>query len=118
MSVFFEVSDRSFDHVSSSVKCSSKSSLLFTTTFGSFWREYPWLQAVGKSARWLWPQLNTGGDFLNSYRHAVQSLQKQSHRTALQRSRDVMDVVSSIALEHKHKHCLKAVQLILQLNRR
>ena len=75
-------------------------------------------EAAGKSARWLWTQLNEGGEFLNAYKHAVQSLQKQSQLTALQRSRDVMDVVTSIAVDRKHKDCLKAAQLILQLNKR
>ena len=75
-------------------------------------------EAAGKSARWLWTQLNEGGEFLNAYRQAVQSLQKQSQLTALQRSRDVMDVVTSIAVDRKHKDCLKAAQLILQLNKR
>ncbi|MEO2029184.1 MAG: hypothetical protein ABGZ23_25195 [Fuerstiella sp.] len=75
-------------------------------------------EAAGKSARWLWTQMNTGGEFLNAYRQAVQSLQKQSQLTALQRSRVVMDVVTSIAVDRKHKDCLKAAQLILQLNKR
>jgi len=75
-------------------------------------------EAAGKSARWLWTQLNEGGEFLNAYRHAVQSLQKQSQLTALQRARDVMDVVTSIAVDRKHKDCLKAAQLILQLHKR
>ena len=75
-------------------------------------------EAAGKSARWLWTQLNEGGEFLNAYRQAVQSLQKQSQLTALQRARDVMDVVTSIAVDRKHKDCLKAAQLILQLNKR
>ena len=75
-------------------------------------------EAAGKSARWLWTQLNSGGAFLNAYKYAVQSLQKQSHLTALQRSRDVMDVVTSIAVDRNHKDCLKAAQLILQLNKR
>ena len=75
-------------------------------------------EAAGKSALWMWSQLNTGGEFLNAYRHAVQSLHKQSQLTALQRARDVMDVVTSIALDRKHKDCLKAAQLILQLNKR
>ena len=74
-------------------------------------------EAAGKSARWLWTQLNEGGEFLNAYRHAVQSLQKQSQLTALQRARDVMDVVTSIAVDRKHKDCLKAAQLILQLHK-
>ena len=75
-------------------------------------------EAAGKSARWLWTQLNEGGEFLNVYRQAVQSLQKQSQLTALQRARDVMDVVTSIAVDRKHKDCLKAAQLILQLHKR
>ena len=75
-------------------------------------------EAAGKSARWLWTQLNKRGEFLDAYRQAVQSLQKQSQLTALQRARDVMDVVTSIALDRKHKDCLKAAQLILQLNKR
>ena len=29
-----------------------------------------------------------------------------------------MDVVTSIAVDRKHKDCLKAAQLILQLNKR
>ncbi len=74
--------------------------------------------AAGKSARWIWSQLNEPGAFRQAYVSAVDSMTKQLRMQALQKSTDVMETLVAIASDPENKQCLAACQMLIDVMHR
>ena len=70
---------------------------------------------AGKSARWIWGELNQPGNFRNAHQQSLKAMNQQVQRQALERVATAVDSMAKIAADTKHRGCLDACRMLIEL---